>query len=252
MKRLSGRVAVVTGGAYSIGRFFAEALAEAGADIVVADIRDGRETAEEIASQYGVAAMAVQLDVSSEADVAAAMAKVDERFGRADILVNNAALFAAVPRAPLVEMDVDLWDKVMSVNVRGVFLTCKHIIPLMRRNEWGRIINIGSGTAYKGMPNMSAYIASKAAILGLTRSLAREVGEQGICVNTLAPGLIESPSVLDNPDNLVNSRQVIASRAIKRPGVPGDLTGALVFLASPDSAFVTGQTIAVDGGSINL
>ncbi len=252
MKRLRGRTAIVTGGAYSIGRAFAEALAAEGADLAVVDVRDGKGTAAEISANFGVKTISVACDVSAEDQVRDAVAKIDEDFGRVDILINNAALFATVPNQPLVDWDVGLWDQVMAVNVRGPFLMCKHVVPLMRRHGWGRIVNVGSGTAYKGLPNMSAYITSKAAILGLTRSLARELGDAGICVNTLAPGLIESQSVRDNPDTLVNSPQVIASRAIKRPGMPKDLLGALVFLASDDCAFVTGQTLVVDGGSITL
>ena len=150
------------------------------------------------------------------------------------------------------EYPADLWDRVMAVNVKGPFLMAKHLAPMMIEARRGKIINIGSGTAYKGMPRMLAYVTSKAAILGLTRSLARELGPHGINVNTLAPGLIESPSVLDHPHNLAPSEAVIRSRAIPRPGVPQDLLGALVFLASPASDFVTAQTLAVDGGSVTL
>jgi len=140
----------------------------------------------------------------------------------------------------------------MAVNVKGPFQMAKHVVPVMRAAGGGKIINIGSGTAYKGMRRLSAYVTSEAAIGGLTRCLARELGSDGICVNTLSPGLIESPSVKDHPHHLDFSEQVIASRALQRPGQPNDLLGALVFLASPASDFVTGQTLAVDGGSIML
>jgi NAD(P)-dependent dehydrogenase (short-subunit alcohol dehydrogenase family) len=178
--------------------------------------------------------------------------EVSEALGRVEILVNNAAVFAELPALAFHEYPTDLWDKVMAVNVKGPFLMAKHLAPRMIEAKRGKIINIGSGTAYKGMPEMLAYVTSKAAILGLTRCLARELGPHGINVNTLAPGLIESPSVLDHPHNLAPSEKVIRTRAMPRPGTPSDLLGALVFLASPASDFVTAQTLAVDGGSVTL
>lgn len=251
MGALDGKVAVVTGGSYSLGRAFCEALAAEGAHIAIADIRDGSDTAAAIAT-VGVRAQSWTVDVADEDAVRRFVAAAADAFGRIDILVNNAALFADLPRLSLEDFPADLWDKVMAVNVRGPFLMAKHVAPRMRAQGGGKIINIGSGTAYKGMRELSAYVTSKAAIVGLTRCLARELGEDGICVNTLAPGLIESPSVLEHPHHLGYTEQVIASRALQRPGQPRDLLGALVFLASPASDFVTGQTLAVDGGSVTL
>jgi len=249
---LAGTVAVVTGGAHSLGRAFGEALAAEGADIAIADVRGGAETAVALEQAFGVRARSWRVDVSDEAAVTAFAAEVKELLGPVGVLVNNAAVFAELPTLPFHELPADLWDRVMAVNVKGAFLMAKHVAPMMMDQGRGKIINIGSGTAYKGMTGMLAYVTSKAAILGLTRCLARELGRHGVNVNTLAPGLIESPSVLEHSHNLAPSEQVIRSRAIQRPGMPSDLLGALVFLASPASDFVTGQTLAVDGGSVTL
>jgi len=251
MGQLENKVALVTGGAKSIGKSFACALAAEGAAIAIADIADGSAAAAEIAAEYGVETMAMQVDVSDETSVAALVAAVMVKFGRIDVLVNNAALFATLPLQPHEEISTELWDSVMAVNVRGPFLMVKHVSPYMRSAGYGKIINIASGTVNKGMPNMLAYVTSKSALLGFTRSLSRELGNDGICVNTLSPGLIESPSVLENPHHLELSERVLASRAIKRAATPEDLLGAVVFLAGPGSDFITGQTLAVDGGSIN-
>lgn len=249
---LAGKVAVVTGGAYSLGYAFCEALAAEGADVAIADIRDGTDAAARLRAKFGRRALAFRVDVSDEASVTRFAREVRDALGPVEILVNNAAVFAELPSLAFHEYPADLWDRVMAVNVKGPFLMAKHFAPMMIEAGRGKIINIGSGTAYKGMPEMLAYVTSKAAILGLTRSLARELGPQGINVNTLAPGLIESPSVLDHPHNLAPSEKVIRSRAMPRPGKPDDLLGALVFLASPASDFVTAQTLAVDGGSVTL
>jgi NAD(P)-dependent dehydrogenase (short-subunit alcohol dehydrogenase family) len=250
--RLAGKVAVVTGGGRSLGLAFAGALAGEGAAIVIADLEDASKAAAELAAAHGVEAVSIATDVSDEAQVARLADETIARFGRIDVLVNNAALFAEMPLMPYDRIGVELWDRVMAVNVRGAFLTAKHIAPHMVRAGAGKIVNIGSGTAYKGMPEMLAYVASKAAILGLTRSLARELGPHGICVNTLAPGLTESPSLKAHPHHLAFTERVVASRAMPRRAVPEDLLGALVFLASSESDFVTGQTITVDGGSVML
>lgn len=249
---LAGTVAVVTGGAHSLGRAFCEALAAEGADIAIADVRDGAGTAAALERAFGVRARSWKVDVSDEAGVARFASEAANSLGPAGILVNNAALFAELPSLAFHEFPAELWDRVMAVNVKGAFLMAKHLAPMMIDRGRGKIINIGSGTAYKGMTGMLAYVTSKAAILGLTRCLARELGKHGVNVNTLAPGLIESPSVLEHPHNLAPAEQVIRSRAIQRAGAPSDLLGALVFLASPASDFVTGQTIAVDGGSVTL
>lgn len=249
---LAGAVAVVTGGAYSIGRAFGEALAREGAHVVIADIRDGTEAAAAISRAHGVEAMFVKTDVSREADAAALADRIKARFGHADILVNNAALFAELPKVDFRQIPVETFDRVMAVNVRGAFLMAQHIAPLMTPRGRGKIINIASGTAYKGQRNMAAYVTSKGAIVSMTKALARDLGPEKINVNSIAPGFTESASVKDHPHQRANAEQTVKSRAIQREQIPEDLLGALIFLASPASDFVTGQTIAVDGGSVML
>ncbi len=252
MARLDSKVAIVTGGAKGLGAEFARALAAEGALAVIADIVDGGRVVDSIRKQGGTASD-IPTDVSDEPAVQELARTVRSRYGRIDILVNNAAVYASLPPARFLDIDVDLWDRVMAVNVRGAFLMAKHVAPLMIEQGAGKIINVSSGTAYKGQPTLMAhYITSKGAIVSLTRALSRELGEHGICVNTLAPGLILSESILENQPHLEMSvDRVLASRALQRHGQPADLTGAILFLASSESDFVTGQTIAVDGGSIN-
>jgi NAD(P)-dependent dehydrogenase (short-subunit alcohol dehydrogenase family) len=253
MARLQGLSAIVTGGAKGIGRHYSMALADAGAQVMVADIVDGGAVAKEIVAKHGQgAAESATFDVSDEKAVKGLVARTIERFGKIDVLVNNAALFATLAYKPMTEIDSDLWDKVMAVNVRGPFLMAKYVVPHMKEKKRGKIINIGSGTAKKGMPNLLHYVTSKGAITSMTRAMSRELGGDGICVNTLAPGLIMSDSLLESKthsDTTVNA--VVQSRAIKRDAFPEDLLGALVFLASRESDFITGQVIAVDGGSTN-
>src|SRR5262249_46841640 len=159
---------------------------------------------------------------------------------------------APLPPVDCTGIEVELWDKVMAVNVRGPFLMVKHVVPHMAAQGYGKIINIGSGTAYKGLPSMLHYVTSKGAVTAFTRALSREVGEKGIRVNTLAPGLVMSDTLIENRAHIEQARElVLQSRALRRDEVPEDLIGALIFLASAESDFITGQTIAVDGGSIN-
>lgn len=250
MGRMKDKVVIITGAAQGIGETYAKALAEEGARIVVADILDGTDVVREI-KEKGGRALFVNTDVSDEASASAMAAAAVEYFGRIDVLVNNAAVYASLDLKPFEEIDVLEWDKVMSVNVRGPFVCAKAVVPYMKRNGYGRIVNISSGTPFKGMPNLLHYVTSKGAVLALTRALAREVGDHGICVNTLAPGLVLSEGVIQNRelrDKLTGP--VIASRAIKRDQVPSDLIAPLLFLVSDDSAFMTGETVVVDGGSV--
>jgi NAD(P)-dependent dehydrogenase (short-subunit alcohol dehydrogenase family) len=249
--RLEGRSAIVTGGATGIGKHYSHALAAEGAQVMIADIQDGAAVAEEIAAKYGRNSTAsVKFDVSDEAQCKMAVAKTLERFGKIDILVNNAALYAPLAPISVTDIDVDLWDKVMAVNVRGLFLMTKHVAPHMIARKSGKIINIGSGTAARGIPDFSHYVTSKGAVTAFTRAVSRELGQYGICVNTLAPGLTISGA--QNEEHLKQSRaSSLARRAIKREQVPEDLVGTLIYLASKDSDFLTGQVLAVDGGANN-
>ena len=249
--RLEGRSAIVTGGATGIGKHYSHALAAEGAQVMIADIQDGAAVAEEIAAKYGRNSTAsVKFDVSDEVQCKMAVAKTLERFGKIDILVNNAALYAPLAPISVTDIDVDLWDKVMAVNVRGLFLMTKHVAPHMIARKSGKIINIGSGTAARGIPDFSHYVTSKGAVTAFTRAVSRELGQHGICVNTLAPGLTISGA--QNEEHLKQSRaSSLARRAIKREQVPEDLVGTLVYLASKDSDFLTGQVLAVDGGANN-
>ena len=251
MGKLDGRVALVTGAAQGIGAVYAKALAAEGAKLVIADILDGSATADKINNAGGVA-MSVHADVSDAKSVEIMLAAAVDRFGGVDILVSNAAVYASLELQPLTEIDLDEWDKVMAVNVRGAFLCARAVIPVMRKQGYGRIINIASGTPYKGTPFLLHYVTSKGAIIAMSRAISREVGNDGICVNTLSPGFVLSEGVIANKDLREKlSAPVLASRAIKRDQFPEDLIGPLVFLASDDCEFMTGQSVVVDGGSVN-
>ena len=254
MARLAGRTAIVTGGAKGIGRHYSQALAAEGARVMIADIADGRELAAEIAAKHGANSVTSAVaDVSDERAVKALVAETMARFGKIDVLVNNAALYAPLQETKCTEIEAELWDKVMAVNLRGPFLMVKHVAPHMTAQGYGKIINIGSGTAFRGIPWMLHYVTTKGGIMAMTRALARELGEHGIRVNTLAPGFTLSDTVMsENPGHVETARdRAIQSRSLRRDEHPQDLLGALVFLASADSDFITGQTIAVDGGNVN-
>ncbi|MBI4293930.1 MAG: 3-oxoacyl-ACP reductase FabG [Betaproteobacteria bacterium] len=247
--RLDARVAIVTGAAQGIGAQFARALAAEGASVVVADLLDAQPVARSIAESGGKA-IAVRVDVTDPDSVRRMVAETAAQFGRLDILVNNAAIFTQLSPKPFEQIDSAEWDKVMAVNVRGTFECAKAAAPEMRKGRYGKIVNISSGTAFKGSPFLLHYVSSKGAIIAMTRCLARELGDDGIRVNTLAPGLVMSEGVLANP-NLLGARATnnIATRAIKREITPEDMCGTLIYLCSPESDFVTGQVIVVDGGS---
>ena len=248
--RLAGRIAIVTGAAQGIGAQYAQALAAAGASVTVADIQDTQPVAQAIVAAGGKA-LAVKADVTDPASVRGMVAATIEHFGRVDILINNAALFGTVTLKRFEDLESGEWDRMMAVNVRGTFECCKAVSAEMRKNGYGKIVNIASGTVFKGPPLMLHYVASKGAIVAMTRSLAREMGDDGIRVNTLAPGLVMSENVLNNPDwkgAIVQNN--VASRAIKREATPEDMCGTMLYLCSPESDFVTGQVLVVDGGSV--
>ena len=244
--RLAGRVAIVTGGARHIGARYCRRLAAEGAAVVVADILAGESVVQEIKS-VGGKAIALTVDVSKEEDTNRMAAAAVQAFGRIDVLVNNAAIFINIQRHPFYEISSEEWDRVSAVNIKGPFLCAKAVFPRMKEQRSGKIINISSSTAFWGTPNFLHYVASKAALIGMTRALAREVGACGICVNAIAPGLVEHEG--QNAPKALTELQ-LKERSIKRLQTPEDLLGTLLFLASPDSDFMTGQTIVVDGGSI--
>lgn len=247
--RHEGKVAVVTGAATGIGQAYARKLAEDGADIAIADISSTHET-EALVRAAGQQVMSKICDITSQENVNAFAVSTLERFGKVDILVNNAGIY---PLGSFTETDFALWRKIFAVNLDGTFLMCKAFIPDMQKRGWGRVINTTSGTVWLPAPLLCAYIASKAAVIGFTRSLATEVGESGITVNAISPGLVKTQSNANGPqpqDNWFDG--TIARQAIKRQQLPEDLVGTVSFLVSDDAAFITGQTISVDGGLVRL
>jgi NAD(P)-dependent dehydrogenase (short-subunit alcohol dehydrogenase family) len=248
---LSGRCAIVTGAGQGIGFAIAARLAADGASVVVADIARHDVAAAQLAST-GARALGIRADVSSETDTALMAEETVKAFGRIDILVNCAAMFATVKLGPFEAIPLDEWKRLLEVNVLGVALCCKAVTPQMRRQHSGRIINLASAAPLKGVPYFLHYVASKGAVIAMTRGLARELGRDGITVNAIAPGLTVSDGTAGRPEHLRNHAESIRSRAIQREEYPEDLVGAASFLASDDSAFVTGQTLAVDGGSAML
>jgi NAD(P)-dependent dehydrogenase (short-subunit alcohol dehydrogenase family) len=248
MNRLDGKVAIVTGGAQGIGARYAEALAHEGANVLIADVLDTNSAVDGIKSKGG-AALGVTADVTNADSVADMIGAATREWGGVDILVNNAAIFASLPMQPFMQIADDDWDKVMSVNVGGLFKCAKAVVPEMQNRGGGKIINISSGTVMEGAAMLLHYVTSKSAVIGFTRSLARELGELNICVNALAPGFTLSEGVKDNESYAPFVRDAINSqRCLKRDQQPEDLTGALLFLATSDSDFMTGQTVLVDGG----
>lgn len=247
--RMAGKVVIVTGAAQGIGRTYALAMAREGARVCVSDVLEPGETVNALREQ-GAEAIGSRCDVTDQASVDAMVAAALQAFGRIDVLVNNAALFATLRMRPFLELEADEWDRVMTVNVRGTWQVIKAVVPSMRANGGGSVINIASATVFKGSPMLAHYVASKGAVVALTRALAREVGDAHIRINALAPGLVMSEGVQDNAGWLESKNAIVASRAIKRDSQPQDMVGALLYLASDDSDFVTGQTLVVDGGSV--
>jgi NAD(P)-dependent dehydrogenase (short-subunit alcohol dehydrogenase family) len=244
MGSLEGKIAVVTGAAQGIGRALAEGLAAEGARIVVADLRGADEAAASFPGGVGLT-----VDVSSEDDVRRMVEETLERAGALDILVNNAGLYASLEMRPFEQIPLDEWRQVMDVNVASMFLTCRAAVPVMRERGGGKIVNISSGTPFRGVPFCLHYVTSKGAIIAFTRALAKELGKDGILVNCVAPGFTMTEGVRSHPVVIEKLRDVsIAARTIQRDQVPEDVVGAVVYLCSSASDFVTGQTIVIDGG----
>ena len=244
MSALDGKVAIVTGGAQGIGRAIADGLAAEGARIVIADLRGAEQAAARYPDGVGLT-----VDVASEADTARMASETAARCGRIDILVNNAGLYASLAMRPFDQIDVDEWRRVMDVNVLSMFLTCRAVVPHMREQGGGRIVNISSGTPFRGVPFLLHYVTSKGAIVALTRALAKELGGDEVLVNCVAPGFTMSEGVKENEAVVKALRDVsLASRTLKRDQEPEDVVGAVVFLCGPGSTFVTGQTMVIDGG----
>jgi NAD(P)-dependent dehydrogenase (short-subunit alcohol dehydrogenase family) len=234
---LHNKTILITGGARGLGRAFAEAAVAAGADVAIADIAESvQDTGREIGAR------AFSVDLSSESSIRA----LANRFEKLDGLVNNAAVTNSGGRT-LEELDIETWDRVMAVNVRGTWLMTRACLPLLRKSK-GRIVNIASDTAMWGAPKLLAYISSKGAVIAMTRGMARELGPDGITVNAIAPGLTEVEATQYVPQE--RHRHYLQGRAIKRAQQPEDACGAVLFLLSDDAAFMTGQVIPVNGGFV--
>jgi NAD(P)-dependent dehydrogenase (short-subunit alcohol dehydrogenase family) len=257
-KRLANKRVIVTGAGQGIGAAYAHALAAEGASLAICDLTAPAKTREELASS-GTKVLSGAVDITDAAAVSAFVARSEQELGPTDVLVNNAALFGPLRKRSFLKIPAEEWDRVMSVNTRGVVEFVKAVVPGMKRNGGGKVINIASTTVYSGTPFMMHYVASKGAVIAMTRVMARELGEHRITVNCISPGLImneaDSKSVGQNTfaaqtfDAETLSR-VLGARSLKRQQYSRDLVGPLLFLATSDSDFVTGQTIIVDGGAI--
>jgi NAD(P)-dependent dehydrogenase (short-subunit alcohol dehydrogenase family) len=247
LSRLRGRTAIVTGAARGLGATFARALAAEGAKVSLCDVRDPAPVVAAIREAGGEAIGRIA-DVTDPRAVAALVDETVAAFGGLQILVNNAALDGSPIPKPLTEISSDEWARTMAVNVQGAFECVKAVVPIMRRERYGKIINLSSALVFRGNVGMLHYLASKGAIVAMTRGLARELGEDGIAVNCIAPGRTLSEAAQAKGADY--SARVVALRALKREEIPDDLVGTVVFLASADSDFITGQAIVIDGGAV--
>jgi 3-oxoacyl-[acyl-carrier protein] reductase len=249
--KLKDRVAIVTGAARGIGQEYCLALAREGAKVVATDILSCEETVAKVRAAGGEA-LGVKADVANDQSTQAMAAQAVQSFGRIDILVNNAAIVGDLRFTPFEQISEAEWDRVMAVNVKGMWLCCKAVMPTMKQQGKGKIINISSGTIWMGVPLLLHYVASKGAVFAFTRALARELSGTGIDVNAITPGYTMTEAALSfaDPETIAQLKeQIVAMQIIKRSEEPTDLAGTVVFLASDDSDFITGQTINVDGGA---
>ena len=247
--RLERKVVIVTGGAAGLGLAYARRFVAEGARVVIADVADTADALKRLDAPE--VTHGLRADVARFEDCRRMVDEARARFGRVDVLVNNAAVFATLKPAPMEAIAEADWDRVMAVNVKGIWNCVRAVAPVMRAQGGGRIVNVASAIAHKGTAGLLHYVTSKGAVITMTRALARELGPDRITVNAVAPGLIMSDTVLANPDISSFQRDaVLASRALKREAVAEDVEGTVVFLASDDSAFMTGQTLVVDGGAV--
>jgi NAD(P)-dependent dehydrogenase (short-subunit alcohol dehydrogenase family) len=251
LNRLEGKVAVITGGAQGIGAAFAKGMASQGAKVVIAARSDSSKVVSEI-NHSGGEAIGCKVDVNDNPSLLAMVEEAEAKFGPIEILVNNAALFSSLVMKPFMEIEEEEWDQVMKVNTRGPFQCAKAVVPSMRKNGRGKIINIASGTFLRGAPMMCHYVSSKGAVIGQTRAMAPELGNDNIAVNCIIVGLTESEGVKNHEQILGAAKEAtLAARIIKRPMVPEDLLGAVYYFASEDSDLMTGQCMNIDGGALN-
>lgn len=242
--RLKDKVAIVTGGANGLGRAFSLKLAEEGAKVMVVDIIDVDETSKMILDSDGEAA-AFKADVTNESDMTAMAKFTADKFGRIDILINNAAIYAGIKRKPFYEIDLNEWDQVMAVNIKGAFIATRAVFPYMSNQGYGKIVNLSSESFFTGSTGFVHYVASKGGIIGATRALAIELGPYNIFINCVAPGFTDTEASRGLADV---TKYDTSKTPLQRLEKPEDLTGPVLFLASPDSDFITGQTLLVDGG----
>lgn len=248
MKRLDGKVSIVTGAARGLGRTFSLKLSEEGSKLCLVDINmEGLKLVEEEIKKKGGEAISLYVDVSNSQDTKRMAEKTYEKFGRIDVLVNNAAYLYGVKRKPFYEIEPKEFDRMLSVNVKGVWLCCSAVFPYMKEQKKGKIINIASEVFFTGSHGVTHYVTSKGGVVGLTRALAQELGPYNICVNALAPGFTVTEAAKELADI---SKYDTSLTPLQRIGRPEDLLGALVLLASDESDFITGQIILVDGGRV--
>jgi 3-oxoacyl-[acyl-carrier protein] reductase len=250
--RLQNKVTVITGAAHGIGKAYARRFAEEGAHVVIADIDSGGgQTAAKALMESGFSAWARATDVRNYLNVEGLMRETADRFGRIDVLLNNAAIYVTQKlwKGPVEDLDLAEWDRVIEVNLKGVFLCCKAAVPIMKQQRSGKIINIASGTFFSGSGNMPHYTSAKGGVVALTRVLARQLGEWGINVNCMTPGSTMSEDSVTE-EVLKRRESSIDKRAFRRVETPADIVGTALFLASSDSDFITGQLVVVEGGGI--